>query len=235
MMAVIHHDVTHGSGMVLVLLACALTLLAHVFARIFAKYLPNVPMVVTAMMVVLLMLFVLSWDYHHYYQVAKPVFDHLLGYVTVLLAIPLASMNFKGLPIKRLSMLAMLATLVGALLPMGLAWAWALSHDTVLSFATRAVTTPVGLSVASIIGAPLTMANLIIIVSGVVGAVFGRILLKNVQDDRAKGLAMGMMAHAFGTVEAWQISPVAGRYAAFGLAVNGLLTAVWLPFFMMLC
>ena len=45
---------------------------------------------------------------------------------------------------------------------------------------------------------------------------------------------MGMMAHAFGTVEAWQISPVAGRYAAFGLAVNGLLTAVWLPFFMML-
>ena len=43
MMDVIHHDVTHGSGMVLVMLACALTLLAHVFARIFAKYLPNVP------------------------------------------------------------------------------------------------------------------------------------------------------------------------------------------------
>lgn len=227
-------DFNHGNGMLVVVLAFALTLVAHVFARIFAKRLPNVPMVVTAMIAVLLMLFVLSWEYEHYYRVAKPVFDHLLGYVTVLLAIPLASMNFKGLPIKRLSMVAIIATLVGALLPMGLAWAWALSHETVLSFATRAVTTPVGLSVASIIGAPLTMANLIIIVSGLVGAVFGRTLLKNVHDDRAKGLAMGMMAHAFGTVEAWQISPVAGRYAAFGLAVNGLLTAIWVPFFMML-
>lgn len=227
-------DLNQSSGILVVAFAFGLTLVAHMIARIFVKRLSNVPMVIIAMIAVLLMLFVLSWDYEHYYQTIKPIFDHLLGYVTVLLAIPLASMNLQGLPIKRLSMLAVIATLVGALLPMGLAWAWSLSHETVLSFATRAVTTPVGLSVANIIGAPLIMANLIIVVSGVIGAVFGRRLLKNVHDDRAKGLAMGMMAHGFGTVEAWQISPIAGRYAAFGLAINGLLTAVWLPFFMMI-
>ena len=100
-----------------------------------------------------------------------------------------------------------------------------------LAFATRSVTTPIGLSVASLIKVPLALANLIIIVSGLIGATFAPVLFRNVKDDRAKGLALGLTAHVFGTVEVWQISHTAGRYAAFGLAVNGLLTAIWLPIF----
>jgi len=73
---------------------------------------------------------------------------------------------------------------------------------------------------------------LIIIVSGLLGGTLSKFLFATIDDDRAKGLALGLAAHAFGTVEAWQISTTAGRYAAFGLAVNGLLTAVWLPIFM---
>lgn len=213
------------------LAAILLTLAAHVIARLLARRLAGLPMVITAMVLVILFLFILQWDYNHYYSVAKPVFDHLLGYVTVLLAIPLAAMNFKGLPIKRLTIIVVIASLVGALLPMALAYLFSLSHDTILAFATRSVTTPIGLSVASLIKAPLAMANLIIIVSGLIGATLARFLFRGVTDDRAKGLALGLAAHAFGTVEAWQISPTAGRYAAFGLAVNGLLTAVWVPIF----
>jgi len=211
--------------------AFVLTLVAHVSARLISKRIPALPTVITALALVILFLFVLRWDYNDYYRVAKPVFDHLLGYVTVLLAIPLAAMNFKGLPLKRLSLIIILATLVGALLPMGLAYAFSLSHDTILAFATRSVTTPIGLSVAEIIKAPLAMANLIIIVSGLMGGSVARVLLRGIQDDRAKGLTLGLTAHAFGTVEAWQISPTAGRYAAFGLAANGLITAVWVPIF----
>ena len=213
------------------LAAILLTLVAHVIARILAKKISWLPMVITALVLVLLLLFITQWDYEHYYSVAKPVFDRLLGYVTVLLAIPLAAMNFKGLPVKRLSIIVLIASVIGALLPMSLAYLFSLSHDTLLSFATRSVTTPIGLSVADLISAPLTMANLIIIVSGLLGGAVARFLFKKVDDDRAKGLALGLAAHAFGTVEAWQISPTAGRYAAFGLAVNGLLTAVWVPIF----
>lgn len=213
------------------LAAILLTLAAHVMARILAKKLTWVPMVITAMVLVLVFLFVMRWDYNDYYSVAKPVFDRLLGYVTVLLAIPLAAMNFKGLPVKKLITVVVIASVLGALLPMGLAYALSLSHDTLLAFATRSVTTPIGLSVASLIKAPLAMANLIIIVSGLIGATLARFLFRGINDDRAKGMALGLAAHAFGTVEAWQISPTAGRYAAFGLAVNGLLTAVWVPLF----
>ena len=213
------------------LAAIVLTLIAHVIARLLAKKISGLPMVITAMVLVILFLFLMRWDYKDYYQVAKPVFDHLLGYVTVLLAIPLAAMNFKGLPLKRLSIIVALASVIGALLPMSLAYLFSLSHETVLAFATRSVTTPIGLSVAAIINAPLAMANLIIIVSGLLGAALARFLFRRVNDDRAKGLALGLAAHAFGTVEAWQISPTAGRYAAFGLAVNGLITAIWVPLF----
>lgn len=211
--------------------AILLTLAAHVSARVLARRLSWLPMVITAMVLVVVFLFLVQWDYKNYYSVAKPIFDSLLGYVTVLLAIPLAAMDFKGLPVRRLIIIVIIASVVGALLPMGLAYLFALSHDTMLAFATRSVTTPIGLSVASLIKAPLAMANLIIIVSGLIGATLAPLLFRNVHDDRAKGLALGLAAHAFGTVEAWQISHTAGRYAAFGLAVNGLLTAVWVPLF----
>lgn len=213
------------------LAAILLTLAAHVIARVLARKLSWLPMVITALVLVLVFLFLLQWDYNHYYSAAKPVFDHLLGYVTVLLAVPLAAMNFKGLPIKKLTLIVVLASAIGALLPMSLAYLMSLSHDTILAFATRSVTTPIGLSVADLIRAPLPMANLIIIVSGLLGGTLARFLFRGIDDDRAKGLALGLAAHAFGTVEAWQISHTAGRYAAFGLAVNGLVTAVWVPIF----
>ncbi len=213
------------------LAAIVLTLAAHVIARVLARKLSWLPMVITALVLVLVFLFLLQWDYNHYYSAAKPVFDHLLGYVTVLLAVPLAAMNFKGLPIKKLTLIVVLASAVGALLPMSLAYLMSLNHDTILAFATRSVTTPIGLSVADLIRAPLPMANLIIIVSGLLGGTLARFLFRGIDDDRAKGLALGLAAHAFGTVEAWQISHTAGRYAAFGLAVNGLVTAVWVPIF----
>ncbi|WP_227430838.1 LrgB family protein [Psychrobacter sp. I-STPA6b] len=215
-----------------ILAAIVLTLIAHVIARLIALRVRGIPLVITAMILVILFLYLINWQYEAYYAVAKPIFDHLLGYVTVLLAIPLAAMNFKGLPLKRLSIIVIIASAVGALLPMSMAYLFSLSQETLLSFATRSVTTPIGLSVAEIIHAPLAMANLIIIVSGLLGAGVARWLFRGVTDDRAKGLALGLAAHAFGTVEAWQISETAGRYAAFGLAVNGIVTAIWIPIFL---
>ena len=216
-----------------ILIAFTITLIAHISAKYVLRYLnkfiKGVPMIIVAIILTPILLFVIGLDYHTYYAHARPVFDRLLGYSTVLLAVPLAGMDFKGLPVKKLGVVVILASIVGAILPMSLGYLLTLNMDTILAFATRSVTTPVGLSVAQIIDAPLVMANLIIIVSGILGAGVCRILFKNIQDERAQGLALGLVAHAIGTVEAWTISPTAGRYAAFGLAINGLVTAMWLP------
>lgn len=207
----------------------ALTLLAHIIARLIGRRTKKVPVVITALFLVIVFLWVCRWSFDDYFAAVQSGFDRLLGYVTVALAIPLAAMRFDGFPLKRLASILLLATLVGALLPMLLAYMVHLSHDSILAFATRAVTTPIGLNISAVIQSPAALATLIIIISGLVGGAVSPLLLANVHDDRAKGLALGLVAHALGTAEAWQISSEAGRYAAFGMAVNGMITAIWLP------
>lgn len=215
--------------MLLVLAGFGLTLIAHILARILGLYFPRLPVVVIAMFLVLGLLWLVQWPYDHYMQHVESLFQHLLGYVTVALAIPLAAIKLDDVPIKALIGLFVFATLSSVALPMSIAYAVHLSEPTIMAFATRAVTTPIALNIATVIHAPLSMVTLIVILSGLIGAALSPLILRNLDDERAAGLALGLAAHAIGTVQAWQRGPVAGRYAAFGMAVNGILTAIWLP------
>ncbi|ONG41760.1 rhamnonate dehydratase [Alkanindiges hydrocarboniclasticus] len=215
--------------MLLVIAGFALTLVSHILARFLGQYFPRLPVIVIAMFIVLALLWLVRWPYDHYIQQVDQLFRHLLGYVTVALAIPLAAIRLDDVPLKALISLFVFATLTSVAVPMGLAYAVHLSSPTVLAFATRAVTTPIALNIASLIHAPLAMVTLIVILSGLIGAALSPIILRKLDDERAAGLALGLAAHAIGTVQAWQRGPVAGRYAAFGMAVNGILTAIWLP------
>lgn len=215
--------------MLMVFTGFMLTLLAHVLARLIGQFFPRLPVIVIAMFIVLGLLWLTRWPYDHYMQQVDRLFQHLLGYVTVALAIPLAAIRLDNVPLKALIGLFVFATLTSVALPMGLAYAVHLSSPTVMAFATRAVTTPIALNIATLIHAPLAMVTLIVILSGLIGAALSPLILRNLNDERAAGLALGLAAHAIGTVQAWQRGPVAGRYAAFGMAVNGLLTAIWLP------
>lgn len=210
-----------------------MTLVAYLAGKQIHQRLPQVPVIIYAMCLVLLFLALFRWDYDAYMQQVNPLFNHFLGYVTVALAIPLATMRYDDLALKPILGILSFATLSAVALPMGLAYALHLSEPTILAFATRAVTTPIAINIATLLHAPLGLVTLIVILSGVIGAAFSPWLLKNIHDERASGLALGLAAHAIGTVQAWQRGPVAGRYAAFGMAVNGVLTAIWLPTFML--
>ncbi len=168
-------------------------------------------------------------DYQTYFH-GNAFIHFLLGTSTVALAVPL----YQSLPRLKAAIVPLLATLVvgslvGAGLAMSLAWAAHLSHSSVLAFATRAVTTPMALGIAEKIHAPLALASAIVIVSGLVGAIAAEPLLKFVRHDMAKGFALGLAAHGVGTARALQISPTAGAFAALGMSLNGILTALWLP------
>jgi putative effector of murein hydrolase len=212
-----------------VLVGLIITVFAHAMARLAGQYWPKLPVVVISLLLVMIILAASQWPYVEYYAAVGTIFEHLLGYVTVALAIPLAAMRLNDLPLKPLSRLLVIATLMGAILPMGMAWLFHLTTPTLLAFATRAVTTPIAINIAQLISAPAALASLIVILSGLIGAALSPLLLRNLHDERAAGLALGLAAHAIGTVEAWQRSATAGRYAAFGMAVNGIITALWLP------
>lgn len=215
--------------MLTVLAGFVLTLIAFILGKIGFRYIPQIPVIVTAMIWVIILLWLVNWHYEDYMANVQPYFDHLLGYVTVALAIPLAAMRLDDLPLKPMIGILVFASISAVALPMGLAYLLHLAEPTILAFATRAVTTPVALNIATLLHAPLAMVSLIVILSGVIGAAFSPIILRHINDERASGLALGLAAHAIGTVQAWQRGTVAGRYAAFGMAINAVLTSIWLP------
>lgn len=216
----------------LFILALALTFISYWAAKPLNRRMPQIPVIIFAMCMVLALLSLMQLPYERYMQQVEPLFNRLLGYVTVALAIPLAAMRYDDLPLKPILAILLFASTTAVALPMGLAYALHLSEPTILAFATRAVTTPIALNIATLLHAPLAMVTLIVILSGVIGAAASSWILRQIHDERASGLALGLAAHAIGTAQAWQRGAVAGRYAAFGMAVNGVFTAIWLPLFM---
>jgi len=210
-----------------------LTTVSYFYAKYLNQRFPQVPLLVFGMFIVVGLLALLQQPYEDYMQNVNPIFNRLLGYVTVALAVPLAAMRYDDLPLKSMVGILVFASVSAVALPMTLAYLLHMSEPTVLAFATRAVTTPIALNIATLLHAHLTLVTLIVILSGVIGAAFSPLLLRHINDERASGLALGLAAHAIGTAQAWQRGQVAGRYAAFGMAVNGVFTAIWLPTFLL--
>ncbi|TCB52842.1 LrgB family protein [Acinetobacter sp. ANC 4779] len=219
--------------MLAVLYGFILTLFAYVIAKPLNKRLPQVPVIVIGMFFIIGLLFVFGIPYESYMTRVNPLFNHLLGYVTVALAIPLAAMRYDDLPLKAIVGILIFASISAVALPMGLAYLLHMSDSSIMAFATRAVTTPIAINIATLLHAPLSLVILIVILSGVIGAAFSPFILRHMNDERASGLALGLAAHAIGTAQAWQRGSVAGRYAAFGMAVNAVFTAIWLPTFIL--
>lgn len=188
-----------------------------------------IPPMLLSLTLLIAVLLAADINYQQYFR-GNAFIHFLLGTSTVALAVPL----YQSLPRLKAAALPLLLVLVlGSVLGAGVALALAhfsgLSDSSVLAFATRAVTTPMALGIAEKIHAPLALASAIVIVSGLVGAIVAEPLLKFVRHDMAKGFALGLAAHGVGTARALQISPTAGAFAALGMSLNGILTALWLP------
>lgn len=219
--------------MLAVLYGFLITIVAYLLAKPMNQKLPQVPVIVFGMFLVIGFLFLFGIPYESYMATVNPLFNHLLGYVTVALAIPLAAMRYDDLPLKGIISILVFASLSAVALPMSLAYLLHMADSTIMAFATRAVTTPIAINIATLLDAPISLVILIVILSGVIGAAFSPLILKHIHDERASGLALGLAAHAIGTAQAWQRGSVAGRYAAFGMAVNAVFTALWLPTFIL--
>lgn len=219
--------------MLTVLYGFLITIAAYLLAKPLNKKMPQIPVIVFAMFFVIGFLMIFGIPYESYMTDMNPLFNHLLGYVTVALAIPLAAMRYDDLPLKGVIGILVFASLSAVALPMSLAYLLHMADSTIMAFATRAVTTPIAINIATLLNAPISLTILIVILSGVIGAAFSPLILRHINDERASGLALGLAAHAIGTAQAWQRGSIAGRYAAFGMAVNAVFTAIWLPSFIL--
>ncbi len=192
---------------------------------------PWVNPVLVAVALIALALARTGTDYATYFQGAQFV-HFMLGPATVALAAPLVG-NLRDMRRAALPILAGLLAGSAAAMVTAVAVAAALGAGpaTLLSLVPKSATTPIAMGVAERIGGIPTLTAVLVILTGIIGAVIATPLLNalRIRDRRARGLAVGVAAHGIGTARAFQIDERTGAYASLGMGLNGLATAVLAP------
>ena len=216
------------------LLGLTITLLAYLLAMALHRRcrmhpLTNPVLIAAALLVTLLLR--TDTPYPTYFAGAQFV-HFLLGPATVALAIPLYAQLGK---VRAMRWPVLLGLGVGSVCAvasaMGIARALGASVPTQLSLAPKSVTTPIAMAVAERIGGIASLAAVLVIVTGIVGAVVAPALFRwlRITDHAIQGFALGIVAHGIGTARAFAISEQAGAFAALAMGLNGAITALLLP------
>lgn len=104
-------------------------------------------------------------------------------------------------------------------------------NDVVISLAAKSVTTPIAMEVTQSVGGISSLTAVVVVFSGLLGAVFGFkwLALSGVDMPISQGIAIGTASHALGTSAAIERSRNYGAYASMGLMLNGIFTALLTP------
>ncbi len=165
------------------------------------------------------------------YVASTAMISFLLGPAVVSMAVPIWEQRKA---IHKLAGPLALAVLAGAMTAIvsavGIVWMFGAPLDIMASIAPRSTTTPVGMAVATTLGGIPALAAIIIIFSGVLGAMVATPVLNlmRIRDYRVRGFAVGVAAHGVGSARAFQVSETAGAYAGLGMALNAVVTATLL-------
>lgn len=108
---------------------------------------------------------------------------------------------------------------------------FAVPDELLNSLLALSVTTPITLIVTDGLNGIPAIAAFMVILIGMFGAVFGLSLLNllKIKDQRAKGLALGVVCHGIGTAAAIEHHPQAGAFASASMIISALITAIWVP------
>jgi putative effector of murein hydrolase len=216
------------------LLWLVVTLAAYVAGRSIQSIFKGSPYaspVLIAIIIVGTVLLMTRTSYDSYFMGAQFI-NFLLGPVTVALAIPLAE-NFT-LIWRNLSSIGLAlpaGSLTSVISGVGIVWALGGTRDVALSMAPKAVTTPIAMAVSTEIGGVPALTAALAILGGIVAAIVGRQMLRQfkIEDLRAHGLAAGVAGSGVAAAQIAAVDEAGAAFAALGIGLNGLLTAILVP------
>lgn len=216
------------------LLGLTLTLLVYHAAFVLYRrsgYHPLANPVPPTVLVLATLLWATGTPYATYFEGAQFV-HFLLGPVTVALAVPLFEQLHR---LRRLALPLLGALVAGSLATaftaIGVAWALGASTATLASFAPKSVTMPVAMGIAEKIGGLPSLTAVLVMGTGVFGAVAGRWLFDalRIGEPAVRGFALGTIAHGIGTARAFQESEESGAFAGLAMGLSALFNALVLP------
>ncbi|MBM7333023.1 MAG: LrgB family protein [Alcanivorax sp.] len=196
-----------------------------------AHSLPVLHPFLVASIPVIVVLPLVGLSYEEYRQQTE-ILSFLLGPATVALAWPL----YRQLrTVRQVWRPVLITTLVGAALAagisIGLAWWLGAPEPVVGSLAPKSITTPIAVEVVKSTDGFVSLAAGAVAITGIVGALLAGPVFRllRVRDDRVRGFALGLVAHAIGTARAFEFGEKAGAFAGLALGLTGLVTALALP------
>ena len=167
-------------------------------------------------------------DYEVYNEGAKYL-SYLLTPATVCLAIPLYEQFELLKKHYKAVLLGLFAGTVTSLTTvLVLAKLCGLSHEEYVTLLPKSITTAIGMGVSEELGGYVTITVAVIIITGVLGNMFGELICKvaHIEEPIAKGLAFGASSHAIGTAKAIEIGDVEGAMSGLAIAVSGIFTVL---------
>lgn len=132
------------------------------------------------------------------------------------------------------------AMVVGSLVAVSTGWALAallgLDGELLRSLLPRSISTPFAMEVARDVGAVPGLAAVFVILTGLVGALWGDVMLARIgaRTPLARGAAFGVAAHAIGTARALQEGERQGAIAGLAMVLTGVLNVLVAPLVMAL-
>lgn len=114
-----------------------------------------------------------------------------------------------------------------------LSLAFNLDHKTYVTLIPHSITTAIGIGVSDSLNGYTTIAVAIIIVTGILGSLFGSMICKmcRIDDPIARGVAFGTSSHAVGTSRALELGETEGAISGLSLVIAGILTVFLSMFF----
>ena len=214
------HDFFENSlfaGVTLSLISC---LIGSILKKKFKLGIFN-PLLIS-IVVTILVLVVSRVDYDTYNEGAQYL-SWLLTPATVCLAIPL----YEQWELLKHNCKAVMAGLVAGVV-LVLSKLMNLSHAEYVTLLPKSITTAIGMGVSEELGGYVTITVAVIVVTGVLGNIFGELVCKifRIAEPISKGLAFGSASHAIGTAKAIEIGEVEGAMSSLAIAVSGILTVV---------
>ncbi|MGE8393597.1 LrgB family protein [Pseudomonas sp. BIGb0427] len=156
----------------------------------------------------------------------------VLGPVTVAFAVPIwqqRALLARHWPALTLGMLVGSAASIGS--SWGLAQLLALDSSVSLSLVPRSITTPFAMPLAKDLGGVPELTAVFVMFTGVLGAMFGGVLLKYLplRTPLARGALFGVGAHGAGVSRAHEVGGEEGSVAGLVMVLTGLLNLFAAP------
>lgn len=155
---------------------------------------------------------------------------HMLGPATVAFAIPIYKhFHLVTKYIGNIVISITMGTLTAVTTSFGLSELIHLNPEFVTSILPRSITIPIAIEVSKEIGGLPTLTTVFVILTGIIGGVFGPMVIKtlSIKTPIAKGLALGTAAHGCGASKAMEIGEQEATFSTLAMIFAAWITMFW--------